>query len=404
MKRLFVLILLLSLVFSLCSCLLTVPRTDDQPDKTDNTSLTENSKNGYEYTSSTAEPESSLAPEKTVAEIATLTELRDFLNESKENGIFELEFKYVGDPSEVNGETIAQISTACCVTWWCENGNEYRIIIYEYPGDVIAKAYLSGDTSHLSADELATLDVAEDIVEAAKAKADSVYELELLLHDAIAERVTYINPSTDVPDPKNPPRHLTAVGALIDKEANCQGYTDAFYLLATMAGFTVGRMNVYNDDGWHIVNTLLLDGEWYVVDVTFDDTLNFSDGQKPSYRLFNAGRDFCTEYVWGEEMEYNRLAEKSDENYFYFNDGESTDFEYKKGFDDVNELANSLVDEYLATQKSELYAMLVGEEVEWSVLSDALKQVDTDGVTFHYTIWAYSNGAGTYFIVNFAQN
>ena len=334
-------------------------------------------------------------------DIASLTELRDYLNGKKAGGEFELEFRYTGAPEEVNGETLARITSACCITWWLNNGNEYRIIIYEYPGDRIADAYFSGDSSDLSYDEKRTLAEAEKILEAARAEADSEFELELLLHDAIAERVTYFNGSTEVPDAKNPPRHLTAVGALLDKKANCQGYTDAFYLLATMAGFKVGRMNVYNSDGWHIANTVFIDGEWYIVDVTFDDSVVYTDGVQPSYRLFNAGRDMCLEYEWGEEMEYYPIADETDENYFYFNDAKDTEFYYEKAFQNVEMLAESIVNEYLNGGNDEYQTVVLGANLDWSVLGDALNNVDTNGVRFRYTIWAYSNGRDTFFLVRF---
>lgn len=334
-------------------------------------------------------------------EIATLTELRDYLNGKKLQGETELAFRYTGNLYDVDGDTIARILATCCITWRCDNGNEYRIVIYEYPGDRIARAYLSGDTSALGADERATLAEAEKIVSAARAQSDSEYELELLLHDAVAQRVSYINPSTDVPDAENPPRHLTAVGALLDKKANCQGYADAFYLLATMAGFTVGRMNVFNSDGWHLVNTVLLEDKWYVVDVTFDDTVVYSDGVQPSYRLFNAGRDMCIEYEWGAEMEYFPIADKSDSNYFYFNDAENTVFDYPKSFRSIDALAKSIVDGYLNGKGNEYQTMLIGKSLDWTALDNALQSANASNANMLYTIWAYSNGRDTFYLVKF---
>ena len=412
MKKLLIFTLITAITISQSACVFTL----DQVSVDSTSSKSESSVSSYEssvssYESSVSPLESSLplqessSPQITPAvKIASLNELRDYLNAKKEQDIFEIEFEYVGDPNEVNGETIARITAACCITWWCENGNEYRILIYEYPGDRIADAYRTGNTDKLNSEERLVLAEAERIVNEAKAKADTELELEILLHDAIADNVLYIAPSTDVPDPNNPPRHLTAVGALLDKEANCQGYADAFYLLATMAGFTVGRMNVYNDDGWHLVNTILLDNEWYVVDVTFDDTVLYSDGIQPSYRFLNAGRNACVEYVWGSEMEYHRLADKCDESYFYFNDCEKTDFEYEKTFSDIDSLAEMMVNKYLADGTDEFQTLLLGQTADWTLLSDALKGIETNGVRFKYTIWAYSNNFGTFFLVRFAQN
>lgn len=356
-------------------------------------SFPEESENESEYLPS--------EPEKEIPKIPTLTALRDYLCSQKERGNFELEFIYTGDPNEVNGETIARITSACCITWWCDNGNEYEIIIYEYPGDKIADAYFGGNTESLNYDERKTLAEAEKILEQARSEADSDFELELLLHDAIAERVTYYAGPTEVPDPESPPRHLTAVGALLDKKANCQGYADAFYLLATMAGFRVNRMNVYNEDGWHIVNTVLLDNAWYIVDVTFDDSVVYTDGVQPSYRLFNAGRDVCAEYAWGDEMEYYPIKNESDENYFYFNDAESTEFDYEKAYTDIDLLAETIILDHLNGGGNEYQTLLLNRSFDWSVLDEAMQKVDTNGKPFTYTIWAFENGKDTFYLVRF---
>ncbi len=411
MKKLVLFSLITALLLSLCSCFFELYPIEVS-DNTENSHNSDYSVSFDKFESSyeSSAQESSEAPEiskqesseaSDMTEIASLTELRDYLNGRKLQGETELTFRYTGNPYDVDGDTIARILATCCITWWCDNGNEYRIIIYEYPGDRIAKAYLSGDTSALRADEKATLAEAEKIVNAAKAQADSEYELELLLHDAIAESVTYINPSTDIPDVNNPPRHLTAVGALLDKKANCQGYGDAFYLLATMAGFTVGRMSAFNSDGWHLVNTILLDNKWYVVDVTFDDTVVYSDGVQPSYRLFNAGRDMCIEYEWGAEMEYFPIADKSDSNYFYFNDAENTVFDYDKDFQSIDALAKSIVDGYLNGESKEYQTMLIGKSLDWTALDSAIQSANVSNAEMQYTIWSYTNGRDTFYLVKF---
>jgi len=339
-------------------------------------------------------------PDDGVAVIDNLVEFRDFINENKENDNFNVEFVYTGDIGELDGITIARISTACCINY-AEYDGRCFVTIYEYPGDRIADAYLTKDTSKLNKDEMKTLSVAKQMLEDIKEKVNNEFELELAIHDAIAEKVSYYDGSTDVPDELNPPRHLTAVGALLDGKANCQGYTDAFYLLATMAGFDVGRMTVMADEP-HIVNTIKLDGEWYVVDVTFNDTATSEDDAPCFYYLFNAGRDMCVYYEWGEEMEYNPISNNSGDDYFYFYTDLLSDYGYEKTYTDIDALAQMMFDEWYYDKTETVHGFLLNEACDWTALRDAFENADIPkGVKYEYSIWALENGVDTYFIVEF---
>lgn len=339
-------------------------------------------------------------PDDDVAVINSLVEFRDFINENKENDIFDVEFIYTGDVSELDGTTIARISTACCINY-AEYDGRFYVTIFEYPGDRIADAYLNKDTSKLNKDEMKTLSVANQMLADIKKKVNNDFEFELAIHDAIAEKVSYYDGSTDVPDELNPPRHLTAVGALLDGKANCQGYTDAFYLLATMAGFDVGRMTVMADEP-HIVNTINLDGDWYVVDVTFNDTATAEDDAPCFYYLFNAGRDMCVYYEWGEEMEYYPISNNSGDDYFYFYTDISSEYGYEKTYTDIDALAQMMFDEWYYDETETVHGFLLNEACDWTALRDAFENADIPkGVKYQYSIWALENGVDTYFIVEF---
>ena len=68
-----------------------------------------------------------------------------------------------------------------------------------------------------------------------------------------------------------------AYGALINKKAVCSGYAKAFDLLAKKCGLmtTIVTGDAMNDYivGPHAWNQIYLDGDWYNVDVTFEDPL-----------------------------------------------------------------------------------------------------------------------------------
>ncbi len=93
----------------------------------------------------------------------------------------------------------------------------------------------------------------------------------------IMNRATYVSG-----DMSNQPRFVTAIGALLDGKANCQGYSDAFYMLGRIGGTANG--------GLHEWNTITYgDEKTYLIDVTAgDDAIQKNDGGKKFvYIYFN---------------------------------------------------------------------------------------------------------------------
>lgn len=86
-------------------------------------------------------------------------------------------------------------------------------------------------------------------------------DIEFAIHDELARLVTY-KLEGDVSD---------ARAALINGEASCSGYTDAFYLLGRLGGLTIEKVSGVGDGGPHAWNVVKLGGRWYSVDVTWDD-------------------------------------------------------------------------------------------------------------------------------------
>lgn len=151
----------------------------------------------------------------------------------------------------------------------------------DYPGTRVANAYLSGNTNSLTPAEKQLYNVAVGIVNEAL-KNDNVINREYHIFEEIMRRTTYLTG-----DMSNQPRFVTAIGALVDGKANCQGYTDAFYMLGRMCGLNVGRMSGTAGGGGHAWNTITFeDGKTYCVDVTWDD--NNDSLHLSSYIYFNA--------------------------------------------------------------------------------------------------------------------
>lgn len=192
----------------------------------------------------------------------------------------------------------------------------YSVYITYYPGTLIADAYFSGNIDSLSTDEIKTLSIATDFIENEVRYATDPVEKEILIHDFICENTVYTNPSSS----DKIPRHCTAVGLLLDGAANCQGYTDCFYMLGTMAGLTVDKQSGYGDGNMHVWNIVELSGEWRAVDVTYDDTTFFSEGGgHPAYIYLNAGKDIMNiSHTVDSKNELRPIAKTSNQTYGYY--------------------------------------------------------------------------------------
>ncbi len=108
---------------------------------------------------------------------------------------------------------------------------------------------------------------AQAAIAAIPATARSQYDKALYLHDYLAQKVRYSYGTTD---------NMTAYGALINGAAGCVGYAKAYQYLLQQAGMEawtlVGTATNSNGTGNHAWNAACLDGNWYYIDVTWDDT------------------------------------------------------------------------------------------------------------------------------------
>ena len=151
-----------------------------------------------------------------------------------------------------------------------------------YSGKRIWAAMAAGMTDRLTARERDTLRAAADIAAGVRG---SETERERALHDWLCSHVRY---STDDEENDND----CAVGALLDGLADCDGYSDAFFLLCRLSGIdarlvdgTATDFRGQNDSG-HMWNAVCIRGTWVMVDVTWDDQ---DDGI--SYLYYNIGAD-----------------------------------------------------------------------------------------------------------------
>lgn len=110
------------------------------------------------------------------------------------------------------------------------------------------------------------------------------FELELYAHDYIIDNCEYDYDwaSSQVSDDNTG----NVYGVLIEGKAVCEGYSRAFQLICKKLGLEcVNVFGVSNEEN-HMWNCIMIDGQWYQVDVTWDD----ADGEQKdiaSYMFFN---------------------------------------------------------------------------------------------------------------------
>ena len=318
----------------------------------------------------------------------SLTTLSKYLNEQKNKGVLKITFKYSGT-EEPDPQMLAQMVSAFFVTDTVV-GDKHTLNITEYPGDRIVDAYRSGNRALLTSDEKKAMDKAIQMVSTAKAKAKNNWELELLIHDMLADNINYYNDAAvDFDKLTDAPRYISIVGALLDKKANCQGYSDAFYTLASMAGFTVSRMNVETPDDLHVTNTISLNGRWYVVDVTFDDQ---GSNAPTNHRLFTAGLDCINEYSWKPWKEINPIAAMSGVDYYYNNKGIS--------FYTMKSFAEYTVNKWLAGEKT-IDGMVRNQKNGDAIEGELSKALENTGKAYNYTYWYYEDSKNLYYTIQF---
>ena len=168
-----------------------------------------------------------------------------------------------------------------------------------YPGSEILRSIEAGKEDTLPSVLKKTLAQAQSMADACRTS--DPLETAKNIQNAICSRVLYAY-MTNVSDAD------TAVGALLNGTADCDGYADAFYLVGTLAGLEVrcqhGIASNYDLEknklvtSSHMWNLLKLDGSWRVVDVCWADGQNGID-----YTWFNIGRDRASRSrTWHEEL------------------------------------------------------------------------------------------------------
>ncbi|MGN0502478.1 MAG: transglutaminase domain-containing protein, partial [Ruminococcus sp.] len=140
------------------------------------------------------------------------------------------------------------------------------------------------------------------------------YELELYVNDYLVDNCVYDKEAAESDELIG--HENDAYGALVEKKAVCEGYSRAFQLLCNRLGIDCICISGSGDGESHSWNNVMLDGEWYEVDVTWNDT----DGNPeiPIYNYFNVTSDkFSESHITSPLYSEISLSEYESSDYYY---------------------------------------------------------------------------------------
>lgn len=158
-----------------------------------------------------------------------------------------------------------------------------RVRLTWRPGVRVARAVAEDRTEELSVDEMQILQKARRILPKDILSWPEI-ERERWIHDWLCKNIVYRGAADELSD-NIYDRNCSAIGAMLDGQANCQGYSDAFYMLGSLAGLTV-NIQIGSERSPHAWNVIRLGGRWYILDVTFNDSASEPLGV-PFYHVFN---------------------------------------------------------------------------------------------------------------------
>ena len=157
-------------------------------------------------------------------------------------------------------------------------------------------------------------DTADEIISNIPADS-SDYDKALYVHDYIVDNTNYYYDGIDADS-----RQIwhTAYGCLVNGEAVCQGYAEAFTYLMRKMGIESGICTGIVEQGSHAWNYVKLDDEYYWLDATWDDINSKDDVEKHTYFLFDDTRMLRTRKL-DSMQNFAPVCESMDLNFYVQN-------------------------------------------------------------------------------------
>ena len=256
--------------------------------------------------------------------------------------------------------------------FWLGNGNSYNTVSTDDKTDLTLTPFAM-DPNAVPGMQAQLAAKVDSVISKAKDQ-PTAFDQIIYIHDFLVEHTQYDNEAYRLVSSGKQAETIldstTAYGCLVNGRAICSGYSAAFQYLAQSLGYQCGRVSGFKKGGEsHEWNYILLDDEYYFIDVTWDDPVS-PDGtsNSKSYEFFCITTD---ELLRTHEIDKDQLVPQcSGTKYDYFVYKGFFFEEYD--FDKVSEVINQL-------QGSSSYSLKFISESE---CQKALKELIDNGRIF----------------------
>jgi hypothetical protein len=135
----------------------------------------------------------------------------------------------------------------------------------------------------------------------------SDFDKEVAAHDYLIKNCKYGYPA-------NEDDAYHAYGAMVLGNAVCDGYTEAFFILMTCMGIDCDIVVGTANGELHAWNQVMLDNEWYNIDLTWDDSLP-DMGEYVKHTYFNVS-DSALEVTHAWDKSFYHSCDSVEKNYY----------------------------------------------------------------------------------------
>jgi hypothetical protein len=173
---------------------------------------------------------------------------------------------WVNDVSLINADEwlglLSGIEQIHCEYRKIADGYNMAVTLQYWDNYPIVYAYQNNDTSCLNEQQLALYHKYCAVLLSYTSSERTACANELSIHDYLVTHTNYV---------ENNDSSYNAYNTLINGQAVCSGYAECFKTFMDMLGIENTTISGIASGQPHIWNEVLLDGDWYQVDVTWDD-------------------------------------------------------------------------------------------------------------------------------------
>lgn len=205
------------------------------------------------------------------------------------------EFSFVDVSGDAVWDVLFAVLTDHPEFFWLRAGGE-GVSVEKDGTTTVTITPIYSESESVNKQRTAELNSRVDSIVKQAASLPTLYEKVLFVHDYMVDSMTYNHEEAalNTDDYKDVLISSTSYGSIINNAPICSGYSAGFQLIMQKLGIPCGRINGYANDGLHQWNYVLLDGNYYYMDVTWDDPSYDNGDEGKSYAYFCINEELLT--------------------------------------------------------------------------------------------------------------